>query len=64
MGFSFRLLALYLGWEEPLPHGPKGVVIHGNRRPLLGRKLAGKSQRELRDLGLVVEQPSPPEPEQ
>jgi len=25
-------------------------------RPLLGRKLRGKSQRELRDLGLLVEE--------
>jgi hypothetical protein len=31
------------------------VVIHGKGRPLLGRKLDGKSQRELRDLGLLVE---------
>jgi hypothetical protein len=57
IGFGFRLLALFQGWEEPLPRGPKGAVIHGNRRPLLGRKLAGKSQSELRDLGLVVEPP-------
>ena len=28
---------------------------HSDGRPLLGRKLAGKSQRELRDLGLLVE---------
>src|SRR5262249_31080474 len=63
VGFAFRLLALFLGWEAPLPQGPKGVVIHGDRRPLLGRKLAGRSQRELRDLGLVVEPPSQPDPE-
>ena len=55
VGFVFRILALFQGWEEPLAKEPKGVVIHGEGRPLLGRKLAGKSQRELRDLGLLVE---------
>jgi len=53
-GFVFRLSALFFGWEEPMPKEPKGVVVHKNN-PLLGRKLAGKSQRELRDLGLVSE---------
>jgi len=52
-GFVFRLLALFFAWEEPMPKEAKGVVIHGEGRPMLGRKLAGKSQRELRDLGLV-----------
>jgi uncharacterized membrane protein YeiH len=56
IGFTFRMLALFYGWEEPLAKEPKGVVIHGEGRPLLGRKLAGKSQRELRDLGLDPEQ--------
>lgn len=55
IGFSFRVGALFLGWEEPLAHEPKGVYRHGDGRPLLGRKLAGKSERELRDLGLVPE---------
>jgi hypothetical protein len=36
-----------------MPREAKGVVIHDDGRPLLGRKLAGKSQRELRDLGLT-----------
>ena len=54
-GYTLRTLALFRGWEEPLPKEAKGVVIHGERRPLLGRKLRGKSQRELRDLGLLVE---------
>src|SRR5690349_12300017 len=54
IGFAVRLVALFLSWEEPMPKEPKGVVVHADR-PLLGRKLAGKSQRELRDLGLVVE---------
>jgi hypothetical protein len=31
------------------------VYVHDEGRPLLGRKLQGKSQRELRDLGLLVE---------
>ena len=56
VGFTFRVLALYRDWEEPLPVGPAGVVIHPEKRPLLGRKLAGKSQEELRDLGLLTEE--------
>jgi len=54
-GFVFRLLALYRDWEEPLAKEPAGVVIHSDKRVMLGRKLHNKSQRELRDLGLVVE---------
>jgi uncharacterized membrane protein YeiH len=53
IGFAFRLTALYRAWEEPLPAEAKGVVIHGPGRPMLGRKLQGKSRRELRDLGLL-----------
>jgi uncharacterized membrane protein YeiH len=59
IGFTFRLGALYRGWEEPLAREPKGVYVHGDGRPLLGRKLAGKSQRELRDLGLLPEKHPP-----
>jgi len=55
IGFTLRMLALYRGWEEPLPKEPLGVYVHSDGRPLLGRKIAGKSQRELRDLGLMVE---------
>jgi uncharacterized membrane protein YeiH len=55
VGFSFRLLALYRGWEEPLPKEPRGAVVHKDH-VLLGRKLSGKSQREMRDLGLVSEE--------
>jgi uncharacterized membrane protein YeiH len=55
IGFTLRMLALYRGWEEPLAKEPAGVIKHSDGRPLLGRKLAGKSERELRDLGLVVE---------
>ena len=36
VGFTFRVLALYRDWEEPLPVGPAGVVIHPEKRPLLG----------------------------
>lgn len=54
-GYTLRMLALYRGWEEPLAREPVGVYLHEEGRPLLGRKIAGKSQRELRDLGLVVE---------
>jgi uncharacterized membrane protein YeiH len=53
IGFTVRVAALYLGWEEPLAKEPAGVYQHSNGRPLLGRKLAGKSKRELHDLGLV-----------
>jgi uncharacterized membrane protein YeiH len=59
IGFTVRLVALYLGWEEPLAKEPAGVYQHSDGRPLLGRKIAGKSQRELKDLGLVVENPAP-----
>jgi uncharacterized membrane protein YeiH len=60
VGFAFRLAALYRGWEEPLPREPKGIVVHKDH-VLLGRKLSGKSQSELHDLGLTVEngQPQP-----
>jgi uncharacterized membrane protein YeiH len=61
VGFVFRLLALFLGWEEPLAKEPKGVVVHGEGRPLLGRKLLGKSQREMHDLGLAIpDEPATP----
>jgi uncharacterized membrane protein YeiH len=54
VGFTIRVIALYRGWEEPLAKEPKGVYKHSDGRPLLGRKLADKSQRELSDLGLAV----------
>ena len=54
VGFSFRLLAMFYGWEEPMPKEPQGVVVHKDN-VLFGRKLSGKSQREMADLGLVVE---------
>ena len=58
VGFAFRLLAMFRGWEEPMPHEPKGVVIH-KAHVAFGRKLSGKSQRELADLGLAVENGRP-----
>ena len=59
VGFVFRLLAMYFEWEEPMPKEPKGVVKHKDS-VLLGRKLSGKSQRELAELGLTVdESPAP-----
>jgi uncharacterized membrane protein YeiH len=57
IGFALRVLALYRGWEEPLAKEPTGVYQHSEGRPLLGRKLQGKSVREMRDLGLVVPDP-------
>jgi uncharacterized membrane protein YeiH len=56
IGFTVRLTALFRGWEEPLAREPVGAYQHSDGRPLLGRKLKGKSVRELRDLGLVVEE--------
>ena len=38
---------------------PAGVYEHDDGRPLLGRKLRGKSRRELKDLGLIVDHPAP-----
>ena len=58
VGYTLRVLALYRGWEEPLAKEPTGVYKHDDGHPLLGRKLAGKSRRELHDLGLVVENPA------
>ena len=54
IGYTVRVLALYWAWEEPLAKEPKGVYIHDDGRPMLGRKLKGKSQREMHDLGLTV----------
>jgi uncharacterized membrane protein YeiH len=54
VGFVFRLLAMFYGWEEPMPAEPKGVVVHKDS-VLFGRKLSGKSEREMADLGLVVD---------
>ena len=55
IGFTVRLAALYRAWEEPLAREPAGVYLHSEGRPLLGRKIAHKSKRELQDLGLVVD---------
>jgi hypothetical protein len=54
-GYAFRVTALYKAWEEPLASKPTGVYRHDDGRPMLGRKLKGKSAREMRDLGLLVE---------
>jgi uncharacterized membrane protein YeiH len=54
-GYAARVAALWYAWEEPLASEPVGVYKHDDGRPLLGRKLKGKSQRELHDLGLLVE---------
>ena len=42
--------------QEPRLHHPVPGG-RGGRLPDRGRKLKGKSQRELRDLGLLVEEP-------
>ena len=59
VGYPFRILALYRGWEEPLAKEPKGVYIHDDGRPLLGRKLKGKSKRELQVIGLADDDAPP-----
>jgi hypothetical protein len=56
VGCIVRVAALWYAWAEPLASEPEGVYKHDDGRPLLGRKLKGKSQRELRDLGLLVEE--------
>jgi len=53
VGFTLRIIALYRGWEEPLAKEPAGVYRHSDGRPLLGRKLKGKSVREMKELGLT-----------
>ena len=55
IGYTFRVTALYRAWEPPLAREPSGVYKHDDGRPLLGRQLRGKSEREMRDLGLTVE---------
>ena len=55
IGYTFRVLALYRAWEEPLAKEPTGVYKHDDGRPMLGRKLKDKSQRELDYLGLTVD---------
>ena len=59
LGYAARVAALWYAWEEPLASEPTGVYKHSDGRPMLGRKLKGKSQRELRDLGLLVEDGNP-----
>jgi uncharacterized membrane protein YeiH len=59
VGYSVRVAALWYAWEEPLAKEPSGVYQHSDGRPMFGRKLKGKSKRELRDLGLLVEEGGP-----
>ena len=54
IGYTVRVTALYRAWEEPLAKEPTGVYKHDDGRPMLGRKLKGKSKRELDYLGLSV----------
>lgn len=60
IGYGLRIAALYRGWEEPLAKEPAGVYLHDDGRPLLGRKLKGKSQRELHAIGLLTDDQQPP----
>lgn len=54
VAYTMRVLAMYRGWEEPLAKEALGVHSHDGR-PILGPKLKGKSEQELRDLGLLAE---------
>ena len=58
IGYTLRVLALYNAWEEPLAKEPKGVYVHDDGRPMLGRKLKGKSKREMEYLGLATDEES------
>jgi uncharacterized membrane protein YeiH len=44
-GYTFRVIALYRAWEEPLASEPAGVYRHDNGRPMLSRKLKEKPAR-------------------
>ena len=55
IGYTVRVLAFYRAWEMPLAKEPTGVYKHDDGRPMLGRKLKDKSQRELGYLGLTVD---------
>lgn len=60
IGYTLRVLALYRAWEEPLAKEPEGVYLHDDGRPMLGRKLKGKSVREMKAIGLLVDdEPQP-----
>jgi hypothetical protein len=52
IGYTVRILVHNRGWEEPLAKEPAAVYLHDDGRPLLGRKLKGKSRRETEALGL------------
>ena len=47
IGYTFRVLALYRAWEPPLAKEPTGVYVHDDGRPMLGRKLKGKSDASI-----------------
>ena len=57
------MLALYNAWEEPLARTPTGVHVHDDH-PFLGRKLKGKSERQIATLGLTVREPDDPQAEE
>lgn len=56
VAYTTRVVAMYRGWEEPLPKEPPGVHQRDDGRPRLGPKLKGKSEQELRALGLLPEE--------
>lgn len=52
VGFSFRLLALFHAYEEPLAKEPSEAYLPDDGRPRLGRKLDKNSERELKAIGI------------
>ena len=50
-----RLLAFVPRLEGALAKESSGAYKHDDTRPRLGRKIAGESRRELKDLGLLVD---------
>ena len=55
VSYTVRVLAMMRGWEEPLAKSPPGTKPPDEVRPRLGPKLMGRSEPELRDLGLLPE---------
>ena len=52
---AFVLRLVYCGSKGPWLRKSSGVYKHDDTRPRLGRKIAGESRRELKDLGLLVD---------
>jgi hypothetical protein len=51
VAYTVRVLAMYRGWEEPMPKEPPGVYAHEHERPLLGPKLRASPSRSFETSG-------------